>query len=207
MITTKTPFGSLELWAGPLTIMAMMLAVEVFGDAGRAALQYHRGLIAEGQWWRFLTGNLAHLGWYHWALNTLGMIVLVLLCPDRLSPLVWARRLVLLGLGMTAGLWFFAPDLRTYVGMSGVIHGFFVLGLMPQVLKKDLIAAGCLAYLLGKIGWEMFFGAPVSDAEAIGGMVAVESHLFGSLAAFIYGLAFRTFWRPERIGNEKKGKP
>ncbi|HUP92059.1 MAG TPA: rhombosortase [Solimonas sp.] len=186
--------------------MALMLLVELFGDAGRAWLRYDRAAIEAGQWWRLLSGNFAHLGWYHWALNTLGMIVLVLLCPEPLSPLVWARRTLLLSIGMTLGLFFFVPELRSYVGMSGVIHGFFVLGLMPQVLKKDLIALGCLAYLLGKIGWEMIHGAPVSDQEALGGSVVLESHLFGSVAAFLYGLAFRTFWRPERIGRQRKGE-
>ena len=183
--------------------MGLMFAIELFGDTGRHWLQYDRAAIGQGEWWRFLTGNLAHLGWYHWFLNTLGMVVLVLLCPDRLSLLVWARRLVCIGLAMTIGLWFLVPGLTTYVGMSGVIHGFFVLGLVPQVMKKDLIAFGCLAFLLGKIGWEMVFGAPVSDAEAIGGSVVLESHLFGSIAAFGYGFAFRTFWRPERIGRAK----
>ena len=185
--------------------VVLLAAIELFGDAGRALLQYDRAAILGGQWWRVLTGNFAHLGWYHLLLNEMGLLVLVLLCPEALPVQVWVRRVVLLGIGMSAGLLLFVPKLSTYVGMSGVIHGLFVLGLVPQVLKRDLIALGCLLYLVGKIGWELYAGAPVSDEAAIGGRVVVESHMFGTLSALIYGVAFRSFWGKEaRVGRQTK---
>lgn len=194
---SNSPYRSTAVWLAPALLMLLLAGVELFGDAGRALLQYDRSAILDGQWWRLLTGNLAHLGWYHLLLNEMGLLVLVLLCPEALPIQVWLRRVVLLGIGMSAGLLLFVPKLSTYVGMSGVIHGLFVLGLVPQVLKRDLIALGCLLYLVGKIGWELYAGAPVSDEAAIGGRVVVESHMFGTLSALIYGLAFRSFWGRE----------
>ncbi|WP_245586097.1 rhombosortase [Solimonas soli] len=190
------------LW--PLLLVLLMIVAELFGDAGRAALEYERSLIAQGQWWRLLTGSLVHLGWYHLMLNAIGIGVLVLLCPQALPPRIWLRRLALLALGMSLCLYAFVPNLQTYVGMSGVIHGLFVLGLVPQLLRRapdghpydrrDRIIAGlCLAYLLGKLGWELVTGTPVSDEAAIGGHVVTESHLYGSLSAFVYGLVFGSF--------------
>jgi len=38
---------------------------------------------------------------------------------------------------------------------------------------------------------------PVSDEQAIGGKVLVESHLYGSLSAVLYGLIFGAFTRAE----------
>lgn len=173
--------------------MALLLLTEIGGDTARAWLSFQRSEIDAGQWWRLLTANFVHLGWYHWALNEIGLFVLVLLCPERLSPAVWLRRLVLLSLGMSAGLYFFMPSLQHYVGLSGVIHGLFLLGLIPQVLKRDLIALGCVTYLVGKIAWELYAGAPVSDQQALGGSVIVQSHLFGCISALIYGLIFRSY--------------
>lgn len=196
-IITKASHASVAVWASPLALMLLLLLTEALGDTGRQWLCYDRVLIGAGEWWRLITGNFVHLGWYHWFLNEMGLVVLVLLCPEALSPAVWARRVLLLGIGMSTGLYLLVPDLPAYVGMSGVIHGLFVLGLMPQVLKKDLIALGCLLYLLGKIGYELYAGAPVSDEQAIGGSVVTESHLFGSLSAFVYGLVFRSFTRTE----------
>lgn len=200
---TKAPQSSLKVWAAPLVLMLLLLCTELLGDWGRGWLRYDRALIADGQWWRFITGNFVHLGWYHWFLNEMGLAVLVLLCPEVLSPSVWARRIFLLCLGMSAGLYWMVPDMKNYVGMSGVIHGLFVLGLMPQVMKKDLIALGCLLYLLGKLGYELFAGAPVSDEHAIGGSVATESHFYGSIAAFVYGWVFQSFTRVETWSRKK----
>lgn len=192
----------MKAWAAPLALMALLLLAQLLGDSGREWLRYDRSLIAAGQWWRLLTGSFVHLGWWHWFLNEMGLAVLVLLCPQPLSLAVWLRRLGFLSVGMSLGLYLWVPRLQSYVGMSGVIHGLFLLGLVPQVLKKDLIALGCLVYLFGKLAWEIYSGAPVSDEAALGGSVVLESHLFGTLAALAYGLIFRAFTRTETFGKE-----
>jgi rhomboid family GlyGly-CTERM serine protease len=195
---TNADYRSRAVWLPPAVVMALLLLLGLGGEPVRAALRYDAAAIGAGQWWRLLTGNFVHLGWWHLFLNEMGLAVLVLLCPERLSWPVWARRILLLSLGMSTGLYFFVPTTAWYVGMSGVIHGLFVLGLGRQVLiGRDLIAAGCLAYLLGKIAWEMIAGVPVSDEAALGGSVLVESHLYGSLSAVVYGLMFGAFWRIE----------
>ena len=202
---TNADYRSPKVWLPPAALMALILLLGLGGEPLSHALRYDADAIRAGELWRMLTGNLVHLGWWHLALNEIGLVVLVLLCPEELSWGVWLRRLLLLGLGMSAGLFFFVPSTDYYVGMSGVIHGLFVLGLGRQVLiGRDLIAAGCLAYLIGKIVWEMASGVPVSDEAAIGGRVLVESHLYGSLSALLYGLIFGAFWRVETFWPWRK---
>lgn len=195
---TEPPKGAAGTWAAPLVLMALLLVLELFGDAGRELLRYDREAIAAGEWWRLLTGNFVHLGWYHWMLNEIGIVVLVMLCPEPLAPAVWLRRLVLIGIGMSACLYVWVPDMVWYVGLSGVMHGLFLLGLMRQGLQRDWIALACLAYLFGKLAWELVMGVPVSDEQAIGGKVALESHLYGAMAALVYGLVFGAFTRIEQ---------
>ncbi len=194
------------LWGPVAALMLLLLLTECLGETGRQYLQYDRQAILDGQWWRLLTGNLVHLGWYHWMLNELGLLVLLLLCPERLSPWVWLRRLVLIGVLMTGSLLLWVPSMSLYVGLSGVQHGLFLLGLGRQVIaRRDLIAAGCLLFLFGKLAWEMIFGVAVSDEAALGGRVALESHAFGALAALVYGIVFRSFVEDERwIPNWRK---
>ncbi len=202
---TNADYRSRTVWLPPLAVMALILLLGIGGDPVRVALRFDPVAIGAGEWWRLLTCNFVHLGWWHLFLNEMGLLVLVLLCPEELPWPVWVRRLLLLCLGMSTSLYFFVPGIRSYVGMSGVIHGLFVLGLGRQiVVGRDLIAAGCLAYLVGKIAWEMVSGAPVSDEAAIGGAVLVESHLYGSLSALIYGLMFGAFRRVETFRRKKQ---
>lgn len=195
---TNAAYRSRAVWLPPLALMLLVLLLGAGGEPVRVALRYDSAAIAAGEWWRLLTGNLVHLGWWHLALNEIGLLVLVLLCPEPLAWSVWLRRVVLLGLGMSLGLYWFVPTTHWYVGMSGVIHGLFLLGLVRQVVRdRDLIALGCIAYLVGKIAWELYSGVPVSDEQAIGGKVLVESHLYGTLSAVLYGLIFGAFTRVE----------
>jgi rhomboid family GlyGly-CTERM serine protease len=195
---TNADYRSRAVWLPPLAVMALILLLALGGEPVRMALRFDRGAIDAGEWWRMLSGNFVHLGGWHLFLNAMGILVLVLLCPEVLAWGVWLRRLALIGLGMSAGLYWGVPDNIWYVGLSGVLHGLFVLGLGRQIVcGRDRIAAGCLAFLVGKVAWELVAGAPVSDEAAIGGRVLVESHLYGSLSALLYGLIFDAFRRQE----------
>ena len=197
MITERLRSAA-PVWAVPLMLMALMVVLEALGEPARLLLRYDRLAIADGQWWRLMTGNLVHLGWYHLMLNEIGIVVLVLLCPDVLSPAVWLRRLLVIGTGMCLCLYGWVPGMGWYVGLSGVMHGLFLLGLGRQaIVDRDRIAMACLLYLFGKLAWEFFAGVPVSDEQAIGGKVALESHMYGALVALFYGIVFGAFWRRE----------
>lgn len=185
--------SSLRGVAPPVVLAVVVILVALCGDIGRQWLSYDRAALGSGEVWRLLSGHLVHLGSYHALLNILGLIALTVLCPERLSTTEWLRRVVLLSLLTSTGLYWLAPGISNYVGLSGVIHGLFLLGLVPMVKRGDLIALGCLLYLLGKIAWESYAGAPLSDELAIGGKVVIQSHLFGTLAALCYGLLFRSF--------------
>ncbi|HEX4872749.1 MAG TPA: rhombosortase [Nevskiaceae bacterium] len=195
---SSPPPASWPIWRGPLALILISGLLELGGAPLRALLRYERvAILEQGEIWRLLTGSLVHLGLYHWFLNALGLVVLALLCPEPLRWAEWWRRWLFLSLAMALGLLIAEPGLDNYVGMSGAIHGLFLLGLLPQARRGDLIAIGCLVFLAGKLAWEWVAGAPVSDAEAIGGYVVTESHAFGGLAALAYALIFRTVAAPQ----------
>lgn len=189
--------GAHRNWVAVLLIAAACLVLQVGGGWAQQWLSFDRATLASGQWWRLLSGNFLHLGFYHLMLNLLGLVLLVWLCPQPLPLREWLRRLFCLSIGVTAGLYLLAPQWTQYVGLSGVLHGLFLLGLLPQALRRDRIAIACLLYLAGKLGWEWVMGVPVSDEQAIGGRVVLEAHLFGTLAAIVYGLVFGIFVQPD----------
>lgn len=190
---TNSNYRSADSWRWPLVLILTLLALAAGGDTLRQALAFDRAAIGAGQGWRLLTGHFVHLGWYHTALNAAGLVVLVLLCPQPLSLRIWLQRLLALSLGISLCLYALVPGLRLYVGLSGVIHGLFLLGLVPQALRRDRIAALALLYLVGKLVYEQLAGAPLSDEAAIGGRVITQAHLYGSLVGLAYGLAAGSF--------------
>jgi rhomboid family GlyGly-CTERM serine protease len=168
------------VWGPPAALSVFCLLLMLAGPQLSRALQYDRGAIAAGEWWRLLSGNFVHLGYWHLLLNVLSLALLVLLCPERLSPAEWLRRLVVIGVGMSVCLYFFVPSVQTYVGLSGLIYGLFALGLGRQALTRDEIAIVSLIFLTARISWELVVGAPQSETKLIGGGVVAESRISGT---------------------------
>jgi rhomboid family GlyGly-CTERM serine protease len=194
----KGPTSSLRQWIAPALLSAATGALLWGGQGAQQALRYDRAAVAAGQWWRLLTGNFVHLGFWHWLFNALSLVLLVLLCPERLTAAEWLRRLSVLGVGMSLGLYFLTPQLTTYVGLSGVIYGLFALGLGRQAVQEgDRIAIACLAFLAFRVGEELVLGTPAWEARLMGGAVVPESHLYGIVSAVVYGLV-RGDLRPGR---------
>lgn len=163
-------------------MMVLRLAPVAWADL----LMWQRGAIEAGQWWRLWTGQLLHLSAWHLILNGLGLMVFMLLCPVRWGWQGWTVRGLWLGAAVGLGLLWWVPSLHRYVGLSGLLHGMFVLGLWPQARQRDGVAIACLLYLVAKLGYEVVAGAPVSDEALIGGRVITQSHLFGALGAVIF---------------------
>lgn len=189
------------VWLPPavLTLISTLLALG--GDPVERLLRYDRAAVLAGEWWRLLTGNFVHLGGWHLFLNGLSFVLLVFLCPERVSAREWLLRTVVIGTGMSLGLHFFVPSLATYVGLSGLVYGLFALAFVRQTIGGDRLAAACLAFLAARIVWELVIGAPASEEALIGGGVVAESHLYGAFAAVLYGAARGAFRRPAAAGS------
>lgn len=184
----ETPPSPPRAWGPPAVLSLLCLLLTLAGPHLSQILRYDRAAVAAGQWWRLFTGNLVHLGYWHLLFNVLSLALLVLLCPERLSPLEWLRRVVLIGSGMNLCLYWLAPEVQTYVGLSGLVYGLFALGLGRQALHRDEIAIACLVFLAARITWELVKGAPASETELIGGSVVAVSHLYGICCALLYAL-------------------
>ena len=102
------------------------------------------------------------------------------------------------------GLLGFSPDLHGYAGLSGVTHGLFAWGGLALVRAGRRSYGGLvLAALCAKLLWEQFVG-PMPGAEAVvGGMVAIDAHLYGFMGG---GLAWAIGWIGSRMrGSESSG--
>jgi rhomboid family GlyGly-CTERM serine protease len=158
-------------------------------------LRYSRSHIEEGQWWLFFSGNLVHLGWGHLLLNLAGLGMVWWFFIDDLKAWEWLLTLVVSGLSVTLGLYFFDPQLVWYVGLSGLLHGLFVAGGIRLLNKEPGFALTLLVVLAGKLTYEQFVGSLPGTTEMSGGPVVVNSHLYGAIGGVISAILMRFIGR------------
>ncbi len=184
-------------WSLPLGLVLCAVAIMAGGDSVAEWLRYDRVALAHGEYWRLLTAHLTHLGWSHLLLNLAGLFLLQALVGDVLSRCEWLWLMLFSALCISAGLWLFEPQLRWYVGLSGVLHGVLLGGALLQSLGGHREGVYLLVITLAKLLWEQLAGPmPGSEATA-GGKVIVNAHLYGAIAGgvFVMLLWSRPAWR------------
>ena len=177
-----------------LAACAVLALPELWGDSVRQALSYDRAALAEGQWWRVLTGHFVHLDAQHTLVNIFGLVLMWALFVRDYSPLRWATIYLTAALAVSAGLWFLRPGILWYVGASGVLHGVMAAGTLAHLRRRDLDAWILATFLVAKLGYEQFARAmPFQDA----GETVVDAHLFGAIGALAVACLLRSSPRPQ----------
>jgi rhomboid family GlyGly-CTERM serine protease len=88
-------------------------------------LQFDRQAIADGQWWRLLTGHLTHFGWLHLISNLLYLMAFTLLLKGRSLPGWWGC-FVFSAFFVPVALLLETPGLDQYRGLSALLYGLTV---------------------------------------------------------------------------------
>ncbi|MGB1221827.1 MAG: rhombosortase [Alcanivoracaceae bacterium] len=186
-----------------LVVLAAVIGMAVlalFGDSAGEALRYRRDAVADGQWWRLVSCHLVHLNGWHALMNLTGFTLVCLFFDDLLS----LRRLALWFLvsAPLVGIAFYLRDtsLAGYVGLSGLLHGLFVMCLLLGIRGQPALHLVVLALVVGRLVYEQTPGYDVNYAkEWIGGRVHVNAHLYGAMVGAVLGGAL--WWREHREGK------
>lgn len=179
----------LRAWAVPAALSLLMVVLEIVDLAG--PLRYEREAILAGQYWRFMTGHLVHLGWAHLLLNLAGFALVWLLFGPLLRAAAWLTAAAASAAAVSAGLLWLAPHLAWYVGFSGVLHGLFVAGTVAAWQAGDRGALLLLAAVAAKLAWEQWQGAAAGTAALVGGAVVIDAHLYGAAGGLLFVLLRR----------------
>jgi len=172
--------GRYKLW---LVLMALCLLIQLLH--GEPIFRFDRQLIAQWQWWRLLSGHLTHLNWSHFLLNMAGLVMVVFFFAHYQSDKYWAGALIFIALFCSAGL-MLDMQLNRYVGLSGVLHGLFIIGGRWELKRYTASGAALLLLIIAKLIWEQLSGALPGSEEMTGGRVAVNAHLYGAIAGAVY---------------------
>jgi len=168
-------------WQVALVVALVCVFAAAFGDDAREFLRYDRAAIADGEYWRLLSGHFVHLGYSHLALNLVGLLLVWLLVGRLYSTQRWLFVTVISIVVMDAGFWFLDADLRWYVGLSGLLHGLLLAGAIAGVRSLPAESLVICAVVVAKLAYEQIAG-PLPGSESVaGGEVVVNSHLYGAV--------------------------
>lgn len=179
----------LHALGAPAAGILLMAALQAAGLAH--SLRYDRQAILDGEVWRLLSGNLVHLGWSHLWLNAFGLLLVWLLFGPLLPSSVWLLQAAWASLAVGLGLLWFDPGLHWYVGLSGTLHGLFVVGVLEESRTDKGFAVLVFAVFVAKLAWEQAYGPMPGSEHTAGGPVVVNAHLYGTFGGLL-GYAIRT---------------
>jgi rhomboid family GlyGly-CTERM serine protease len=189
--TNSTNNERLMLWAVPAIIFGISIIIMLAGEPGKEWLRYDRVWIGQGEAWRFLSGHFAHLSWSHLALNGAGLLLIWFLIGQAYTFSTWIQITLITIATIDIAFWYLNPELYWYVGMSGLLHGLLVAGIIPRLRSLDIETGILLLLLIAKIGYEQFNGPVPGSETTSGGPVVVDAHLYGALGGVLGAILAR----------------
>lgn len=152
-----------------------------------STFSYQRDLMTSEPW-RWWTGHWVHVGWRHYLLNMLAFLCLPFIFPQVRQTTLLGSLLILPPL-LSAGLYWLLPQVQAYAGLSGILHGIFVLVAIQrlQLQRERQFAILVLGCIVVKVGLEKWMGYS-ETAQLIQAPVLIESHQIGLVTGIIFAL-------------------
>ncbi|CAK1895030.1 Rhomboid family GlyGly-CTERM serine protease [Vibrio crassostreae] len=161
----------------PVLIFTSLLCVLFQFEPIQAWVVWDSNAIAEGQWWRILTGNFSHTNYSHLLMNLAGLWIISYLFQPSKKQLVLALHVI----SLVTGIALLFSSIQIYVGLSGTLHGLFGLFALREALNGRKSSWLLVLGLVAKIAWEQLVGPSSTTGELINARVAIEAHLAGAL--------------------------
>ncbi len=171
------------------TLCLLVLALGLYGLLGPApaALVFDRQAVAQGEWWRLITGHWVHSEARHLIWDLAGLAVLGI----SFERLLGWRLLGALAAGMLAvdgWLWWGLPGLSRYCGLSGILNALLATGVLAvwhESRHPLALVLGALA--TAKLGLDLYTGQ--SFVADLAWPSVPTAHLAGLMAGLIIGAA------------------
>jgi rhomboid family GlyGly-CTERM serine protease len=172
-------------WNHALWLLILTLTFSLQAGGLVADWRFDRALIAQHHYWLLFSGHCVHLNWNHWWLNMGGLAIVAFFFSPYGKLLEWLWVIVIAALCCGVGMYWLNPEVKTYVGLSGVLHGLFIYGAMRETRYYPASGYVLLVLLTGKLIWEFMNGALPGSESMTGGRVVTDAHLYGAIGGAI----------------------
>jgi rhomboid family GlyGly-CTERM serine protease len=166
----------------PLLIVIISIILALTEPLSSNMFAYDRNQLNNLQLWRLITGHFLHTNTTHLLLNTAGLTLLWALHGHYYKTPRYLMQFFVLSLGTAIGLYLFADQMQWYVGLSGVLHGLFVIGAYFDIRQNFKTGWLMLIGVWLKVAHEQIYGASEDIAQLIAANVAIDAHLFGTIS-------------------------
>ena len=203
VVTSGNPQSVLRGSGGPLVESFGLIGYAGLRDASVPLAPFTSFGVAQGEWWRLITGGFLHGGLLHLGFN---MLVLWLLGSQLERALGWQRYLVLYVaslLGGSLGVMLIDPTAMT-VGASGAIFGLMGAAIALQRaagvnwwssgLGTLLVVNLLITFAVPGISIGGHLGGLVGGLATGAAMVAVDRHLRSMWSAVGVGIGISAFF-------------
>lgn len=191
-------------WNHGLWLFILLLSAYLQASGQVPHWRYDLALIKSGDYWLLLSGNIVHLNWAHWGLNIAGLAIVAFFFSTYGSLLHWLLVIFIAAIFVGLGLYWFNPEVTTYVGLSGVLHGLFIYGGVREIRFYPASGYALLLMLVGKLIWEIFYGAVPGSEELTEGRVVTDAHLYGALGGALAALLLGLFDQLVQVKNRQQ---
>lgn len=191
-------------WNHGLWLFILLLSAYLQASGQVPHWRYDLALIKSGDYWLLLSGNIVHLNWAHWGLNIAGLAIVAFFFSAYGSLLHWLLVIFVSAIFVGLGLYWFNPEVTTYVGLSGVLHGLFIYGGVREIRFYPASGYALLLILVGKLIWEIFYGSVPGSEELTEGRVVTDAHLYGALGGALAALLLGLFDQLVQVKNRQQ---
>lgn len=188
MVKSKSFLGRLcyRHWPTALVLLCLLILyyVHTLYD-----ISYLRDQVADGQWWRILSGQFVHNNSSHLFSN----MAALLLCRVLLS-VVYSERdftLSLLSCAFLTGvlIHFLLPSYNYYLGVSAALYGVLIAGALAMWRGRPYAGVSLFVLVIAKLSLDYLVpDSVVAVSDRIGVPVAVEAHFVGVFAGVLVGV-------------------
>lgn len=142
-------------------------------------------LPAHGAGWLFtsLTCHMVHLSFRHWLYNALAILIIAAYFARLFTWQNWLLTYCLSALCISIGLTWSPQGLHSYAGLSGVLHGFFVMGVLLLYPARPRLAVILGVLLLVKLLVDAWYGSLLFPDP--GFAIARSAHIYGVIGGLL----------------------